>query len=146
MPAERVHRSTTLYRDRRCNDPDYDTYIQDTLTRITASKYSSLRHAARCTGEQIPNTTLGDRAKGRHDTWQSASAKRQLFSPEQEDMLVKWCELRASMGEPWAPADIQAQAEERRTRDVQVYLKSLVPVVVVVKLPPPIPLEVQGMA
>lgn len=28
----------------------------------------------------------------RHDTWQSACAKRQLLCPEQEDTLMKWYE------------------------------------------------------
>ena len=128
MPAKRTRRSTTRYRDRRCNDPNYDTYIQDTLTQITTNEYSSFRQAARRTGvsailntvlwkasivymEQIPKTTLGDRAKGCHDTWQNACAKQQLLSPEQEDTLVKWCELRASMGKPWTYTDLRSQAE-----------------------------------
>ncbi|KAF8168424.1 hypothetical protein B0H34DRAFT_670593 [Crassisporium funariophilum] len=109
MPGERTHRSTTRYRDRRCNDPNYNTYIQDTLADIAANEYPSFRQASRATG--IPGTTLTDRAKGRRDTWDNASAKQQLLSTKQEDTLVKWCELRASMSEAWSAADLRAQAE-----------------------------------
>jgi hypothetical protein len=87
------------------------------------NEYSSFRQAARHTGvsailngimkgfhdfyvEQIQKTTLGNRAKGRYDTWQGACAKWQLLLPEQGDMLVKWCGLRASMGEPWTSANL----------------------------------------
>ena len=55
---------------------------------------------------------LGDRAKGCHDSWMCASAKQQLLSPDEEDTIVKWCELRASMGEPWSAAELHSQAEE----------------------------------
>lgn len=58
---------------------------------------------------QIPRTTLSDRAKGHHDSGPIASAKRQLLSPEQEDMLVRWCELRALIGEAWSSADLCVQ-------------------------------------
>ena len=60
---------------------------------------------------QIPRTTLSDRAKGHHDSGPIASAKRQLLSPEQEDTLVRWCELRALIGEAWSSADLRVQAE-----------------------------------
>src|SRR5271168_334211 len=50
MPATQTHRSTTCYRDRRCNDPNHKTYIQDTLTEVTTNQHLSLRQAARKTG------------------------------------------------------------------------------------------------
>ena len=50
MPAVRTRQSTTRYRDRSCNDPNYETYIQDALTKITANEYLSLRQAAKHTG------------------------------------------------------------------------------------------------
>jgi hypothetical protein len=50
MPATRNRQSTTRYRDRRCNDPNYETYIQDTLTEVATNQHSSLRQAARQTG------------------------------------------------------------------------------------------------
>lgn len=61
--------------------------------------------------KQIPRTTLRDRALGRHDSWQTACAKQQLLTPEQEEALVQWCGLRASSGEPWTPLELRAQAE-----------------------------------
>ena len=60
MPAERTHGSTTRYRDRRCNDPDYENYIQDTLTEVITNKHLSLRQAARKTGVSVvQNATEG---------------------------------------------------------------------------------------
>lgn len=50
MPAERTRHGTTRYRDRRSNDPAYDTLISDTLTKIVTNEYSSFREAAKCTG------------------------------------------------------------------------------------------------
>ncbi len=62
--------------------------------------------------QQIAKSTLSDRAKGRHDSWRNASAKRQLLTQEEEDTLVKWCTHRASMGQPWTRTELRARAEE----------------------------------
>ena len=102
---------STRYHDQRCNDPNYKTYIQHTLTEVTRNQHLSLWQASRKTevSEVLYNVlwkvfmayrsqqTLSDRAKGRHDSWTRACAKQQLLSPEEEDTIVNWCELLQQM-------------------------------------------------
>lgn len=59
---------------------------------------------------QIPKSTLSDRGKGRHTSEKEAAARRQLLTPEQENVLLDWCVMHASLGEPWTPEDLRAQA------------------------------------
>jgi hypothetical protein len=109
--------------DRRCKDSNNNTKIEDALKQIAEFSTGCQMHGGEdnpehCVtdgfqGEQIPKSILNasDRAMGYHDALQGAYAKQEVPSPEQEDTLVKWCELRASMCVPWTPADLRALAE-----------------------------------
>lgn len=57
-------------------------------------------------------STLTDRGKGRHKSQKIASAKRQLLTVEEEDVLVQWCILRGQTGEPWTSSDLRNEAEK----------------------------------
>ena len=59
---------------------------------------------------QVPISTLMDRAKGCHDTRKNSSAQQQLLTPGEEQALVEWIELHASMGTPFSFVDLHAEA------------------------------------
>ncbi|KAF5325486.1 hypothetical protein D9619_009916 [Psilocybe cf. subviscida] len=109
MPAQRKRRTTTRHSHRRSNDPEYEDLIQETTNSIAQGVYPSYTQAAAAT--KIPKSTLLGRARNRHSSWQEASAQRQLLTLEEEGILLDWCALHASLGNPWTPEDLRAQAE-----------------------------------
>lgn len=49
-------------------------------------------------------------SKNCHDTWENASAKCQLLTPDEEKSILVWAVHRASIGMLFSPADLHAEA------------------------------------
>jgi len=62
------------------------------------------------TFSQVAKSTLSDRAKGRHTSFEKASQARQTLTPEEEQTLVDWCRQRAQESRPWSPQELRAHA------------------------------------
>jgi len=60
---------------------------------------------------QISRSTLSDRAKGRHTSWEKSCRARQKLTPEEEQTLLDWCRQRAQEGRPWSPQELRAHAQ-----------------------------------
>src|ERR1700678_2357708 len=89
MPAERHHRQ----RDRRSGNPGYEARLNGALGSVASGEFKSLRQAAKARGgsfqsflsvfyftrnfSQVAKSTLSDRAKGRHTSFEKVSQARQ---------------------------------------------------------------------
>ena len=120
MPVERHHRQ----RDRRSGNPGYEARLNEALGYVASGEFKSLRQAAKARGVsfqsflsvfyftrtflQVAKSTLSDRAKGRHISFEKASQARQTLTPEEEQTLLDWCRQRAQESRPWSPQELRA--------------------------------------
>ncbi|KAG5651784.1 hypothetical protein H0H81_007423 [Sphagnurus paluster] len=80
-------------------DADYERRIQEALEGLHSGRFAGVVQASRVMRLRIGK---GSRA--------IAASKQQLLTPEQEQVLVDWCNLRSSAATPNHPRDIAAQA------------------------------------
>ena len=59
---------------------------------------------------QIPKTTLLDRGKKQHMDWDTACTKQQILTPAEETVLLNWAVHQGSIGMPFSPVDLRAEA------------------------------------
>ena len=130
MPAQK----TTRKRDRRTNDPGYESRIQDALAGVRSRQFKSFREAGMNlnvsvnlleherqipnANNQIPASTLTDRAKGPHTPFKDANRCRQLLTINEEQNLVHWVEHRSTMGLPFSAEDLRISAAVISGKDV----------------------------
>jgi len=120
MTVERHHRQ----RDRRSGNPGYEARLNEALGYVASGEFKSLRQAAKARGVsfqsflsefyftrtflQVAKSTLSDRAKGRHISFEKASQARQTLTPEEEQTLLDWCRQRAQESRPWSPQELES--------------------------------------
>ena len=132
MPVERHHRQ----RDRRSGNPGYEARLNEALGYVASGEFKSLRQAAKARGVsfqsflsvfyftrtflQVAKSTLSDRAKGRHISFEKASQARQTLTPEEEQTLLDWCRQRAQESRPWSPQELRAHARAISGKEIGI--------------------------
>lgn len=103
---------------------------------MASGEFKSLRQAAKARGvsfqsflsvfyftrtfPQVAKSTLSDRAKGRHISFEKASQARQTLTLEEEQTLLDWCRQRAQEFRPWLPQELRAHARAISGKEIGI--------------------------